>query len=703
VKLTPQRRGAPHDHNCATRTVRGTWRNQRAQTDVTQGHWIDTGFRSHLRTLSGESFPGPASSEITPAPTAGTDPSSSRPHALSRRHTPTRTKTAPQQGQPIRRRWDRSSAYPSHPRQRSSLSAHKGSGYPKLASKWFEPDAEDKVLATPFGHRATEQLADFSSPLRRHTCKALWPCRQTTVATEASEDEGPHGKEAAMTRTITFPFRKICSALPAVALISGSIVLSPSTTPTTDQRYGLASSDGPAIDVSDIAMTPPGPVTGPPHRPRLSKRPPGTVPGISTAVKLDSQGIPVRALEGYRKAASLTASADPACNIDWALLAAIGQVESNHARFGGNQLDSTGTVRPGIIGIPLEGANGTALITDSDRGRLDRDVIYDRAVGPMQFIPSTWRVAGVDADGDGVKNPQDIADAATATAVYLCSGPGDLRRPADLRAAILRYNASDSYVQMVTSIADAYRHGVSALPAFDLASTSPATPPTPPTKPAANHSKPAHAKPASRIPAPRQPRSTQTKASGQRPALMPRAPKTILRTSVPALTRPASIPPAMAAPTQATSIQATPTLTPTNTPAHTTAPTDQSGHHRGRTPLPAPEVPLRAQPAVTVPARPDVAGARQAAITSSPSGVGQPSVEPTTGPAVERLVVGLVAQVPSRCVGEVNRRRAAICSELHSISSLSCTTARNAASMARRDRPGRAPRARARECANGAS
>ena len=420
-----------------------------------------------------------------------------------------------------------------------------------------------------------------------------------------------------MTRTITFPFRKICSALPALALISGGIVLSPSATPTTDhQRYGLAKSQGPAIGVSDIPMTPPGPVSGPAPRPRLSKRPPGTVPGISAAVKLDSRGIPVRALEGYRKAASLTASADPTCNIDWALLAAIGRVESNHARFGGNQLDSTGTVRPGIIGIPLDGANGTALITDSDRGRLDRDIRYDRAVGPMQFIPSTWRVAGVDADGDGVKNPQNMADAATATAVYLCSGPGDLRRPADLRAAILRYNASDSYVQMVTSIADAYRHGVSALPAFDLASTSPATPPTPPTKPVANHSKPAHAKPASRIPAPRQPGSTQTKASGQRPALTPRAPTTIPHTSAPALTPPASNPPAIPTPAQATSTEATPTPTPTrtptpnstptptSTPAPSTAPTHQSSHHRGRALLRAPELPLRAHPAVMVPALP---------------------------------------------------------------------------------------------------
>ena len=44
----------------------------------------------------------------------------------------------------------------------------------------------------------------------------------------------------------------------------------------------------------------------------------------------------------------------------------------------------------------------------------------------MQFIPSTWAVVGVDADGDGERNPQDIDDAALAAAVYLCSGNEDL-------------------------------------------------------------------------------------------------------------------------------------------------------------------------------------------------------------------------------------------------------------------------------------
>jgi hypothetical protein len=289
-------------------------------------------------------------------------------------------------------------------------------------------------------------------------------------------------------QTITLPIRKIGSALPTVALLSVGVLLSASAAPTVSPDFA-ASDSSPAVVVPDVALTmratpdaladaarlqPPnlfaangaGPGVVNPLVPLL---PPGTDPGSSTPVTLDNTGIPVRALEAYRLAATLTDTADPGCNIDWALVAAIGRVESNHARFGGNQLDSSGVARPGIIGIALDGSNGTARITDTDGGQWDRDTAFDRAVGPMQFIPGTWRSTGVDADGDGVKNPQDMADAATATAIYLCSGPGDLSTAADLRSSILRYNYSDSYVRMVTSIAAAYRQGVSALPASDLA------------------------------------------------------------------------------------------------------------------------------------------------------------------------------------------------------------------------------------------
>jgi len=276
-------------------------------------------------------------------------------------------------------------------------------------------------------------------------------------------------------KTFTVPWRRACALLPSLALIGGGIAVS--APPANNIKSMAVSSSSTAVVVPDVALSMPAPEGISTDASQLaaevapSPALPGTVPS-SSFVSQDSSGIPVRALEGYRRATTLVGAADPACHIDWALVAAIGRVESNHARFGGNQLDSAGVAQPGIIGIPLDGSNGTARITDTDRGLLDRDTVYDRAVGPMQFIPGTWRVSGVDADGDGVKNPQDIADAATAAAVYLCSGPGDLTAPKDLHTAIMRYNASESYVALVESIAATYRLGVSALPAPDVTPAS---------------------------------------------------------------------------------------------------------------------------------------------------------------------------------------------------------------------------------------
>jgi membrane-bound lytic murein transglycosylase B len=285
--------------------------------------------------------------------------------------------------------------------------------------------------------------------------------------------------------TISLRLRKVVAAMPAVVFIGGSIALTAQAAPAQDVKSAVAAEASPVIVVPDIAMTFPGipPLPGlisagpiAPAKPALAL-PADVVPGSSTPVTLDRAGIPVRALAGYRSAAALIDPADPGCHIDWALLAAIGRIESDHARFGGNQLDAAGVARPGIIGIALDGSNGTARITDTERGLMDGDTIFDRAVGPMQFLPGTWRTMGADGDRDGVKNPQDMADAATAAAVYLCSGRGNLSQPGDLRAAIMRYNASDSYVRTVTAIAGAYRLGVAALPASALPVARPASPP----------------------------------------------------------------------------------------------------------------------------------------------------------------------------------------------------------------------------------
>ena len=173
---------------------------------------------------------------------------------------------------------------------------------------------------------------------------------------------------------------------------------------------------------------------------------------------LSRNGIPNAALKAYSRAQQVLAQVDPACHLPWTLVAAIGRVESNHGRFGGNALNSQGVAVPGIYGPRLDGVN-TARISDTDAGAFDGDGAFDRAVGPMQFIPGTWRTMGVDGDGDGVRNPQDIDDAAMSTAVYLCSGKTDLSKASDLNSAVLRYNHSQQYVDLVVSIAEAYAGG----------------------------------------------------------------------------------------------------------------------------------------------------------------------------------------------------------------------------------------------------
>ena len=61
----------------------------------------------------------------------------------------------------------------------------------------------------------------------------------------------------------------------------------------------------------------------------------------------------------------------------------------------------------------------------------------------MQFIPSTWRRYAVDANGDGVQDPNNVYDAAAGAAHYLCNAAGHLEDDASLTRAYLAYNHSD--------------------------------------------------------------------------------------------------------------------------------------------------------------------------------------------------------------------------------------------------------------------
>jgi hypothetical protein len=259
------------------------------------------------------------------------------------------------------------------------------------------------------------------------------------------------------------------TALVPLALLSGawtaSLAVSSATADDTDSAGKLP--DG--SSVPSKAIDDPASVSAP------GQIAPGITSGSADKVlsSASTNGIPAAALAAYQRAAQVIDSADASCNIEWPLIAAIGRVESNHGTYGGNALTDEGVSTPGIIGIPLNGANGTQRISDTDAGEFDRDKTFDRAVGPMQFIPSTWRVVGVDGDGDGKRNPQDIDVAALATAVYLCSGDENLGKRAGQEAAVYRYNHSQDYVDLVLSIADAYASGdYSATPNGSTSSTT---------------------------------------------------------------------------------------------------------------------------------------------------------------------------------------------------------------------------------------
>jgi len=199
---------------------------------------------------------------------------------------------------------------------------------------------------------------------------------------------------------------------------------------------------------------------------------PASAPAGPTVVGYDDMaGISENVLAGYRSAQRRLAGEQPRCGLAWYHLAGIGRVESGHAR--GGRADLVGNTVPLILGPVLDG-RGFAAIADTDGGELDGDPRWDRAVGPMQFIPGTWRRYSSDGNGDGTASPHNIFDATLGAGRYLCSGGLDLREPADLNAAVFRYNHSESYVRMVLGWMDVYADGV-----LGVAAVPPGTAPYP--------------------------------------------------------------------------------------------------------------------------------------------------------------------------------------------------------------------------------
>jgi cell wall-associated NlpC family hydrolase len=149
---------------------------------------------------------------------------------------------------------------------------------------------------------------------------------------------------------------------------------------------------------------------------------PGTDHGCPTANPTARQPAPLTSAARTIPAdyLKLYQQAGHAAGIDWTILAAIGSVESDHGR--GHD--------PGIH----SGHNQAG------------------AMGPMQFLPATWRDSGVDGNHDGHRNVYDPADAIPAAA-------NELRKhgaPADIKTALFAYNHSMDYVRLILRRASQY-------------------------------------------------------------------------------------------------------------------------------------------------------------------------------------------------------------------------------------------------------
>ncbi|MFE1799437.1 lytic transglycosylase domain-containing protein [Streptomyces sp. NPDC059517] len=250
------------------------------------------------------------------------------------------------------------------------------------------------------------------------------------------------------------------TAVAALAVAALSASQAPGVTDTPQGRQNANSQPSPDVNADDSA-------TG--NSPYYTDLPPLNSPTPSPSASSDTPGaagnaeagIPATVLDAYKKAETSLAGSKPGCNLPWQLLAAIGKVESGQAR-GGN-VDANGTTITPILGPVLNGV-GFARITDTDGGLYDGDTTHDRAVGPMQFIPSTWEWSGRDGNGDGKKDPNNIYDAALAAGHYLCRFNWDLSDSADLRRAILSYNNSTDYLNTVLSWLEYYRKGTHEVP-----------------------------------------------------------------------------------------------------------------------------------------------------------------------------------------------------------------------------------------------
>ena len=272
----------------------------------------------------------------------------------------------------------------------------------------------------------------------------------------------------------THPMRNRWIQRISVLGVAGVVVLTAGSGPTTTTpaayQGGLPAAP---VVVAKAPSVPGGPVLAPAvdsaplQQPsavagarRAAVGPASDYPGEVTAISTE-------AIAAYQRAATVIDAAAP-CHLSWPVLAAIGRVESDNGttdpRGRTHRVTPSGVVRPAIVGTPLNGKGGLGTVSDTDAGRLDHNTRYDAPIGPMALMPATWQQVAVDADGDGVRNPQDLDDAALGAAIVLCADGHDLRRPQVLRQELQAYQDARGFAGTVMALAERYAKQQTAVP-----------------------------------------------------------------------------------------------------------------------------------------------------------------------------------------------------------------------------------------------
>jgi hypothetical protein len=221
----------------------------------------------------------------------------------------------------------------------------------------------------------------------------------TTPATPTTSEPAPAPAPSSTTTSTEGPPTPQVSGQSAqgTTRAGGETTTHPSATPNSGKAGGKSSGAA-------------GGTAANPKRGKRAPKPSALTPALPLSLSSSIAGVPGFFIESFRIPPFLLPifqAAGTAYGVPWQVLAAINEVETDYGR--------------------------------------DLSVSSAGAEGWMQFLPSSWETYGVDANGDGYKDPYNPADAIFAAARYLRAAGA----ATNVRGAIFSYNHSQAYVESV--------------------------------------------------------------------------------------------------------------------------------------------------------------------------------------------------------------------------------------------------------------